>query len=367
MNTVEMVNPPQEIKFNIFSKLPVKTLGRFKCVCKEWLNIISDPYFQRLHLERSKKNPQLFLLDQANDADEDEDENRRPQLVQLSAMNMEGELSYIARGFMIGYIHMIPSGHGLVCLINQGVFYIFHPSIKRSIRLPEVQSSAFQGVHAGFGYIQSRNEYKLVHLFDADQTHLCYKIKCEIITLTDGGNGRIAFDSWRQIEDECPFIVSGRGVFAYNRFYWIIWEACHPTEEVSIISLDLETETFESIPHPNYTSYLEDNNISLVELEGQLCLIDTFAYPPVTDIWVLTDPVNKIWVKQHRIDLTALEGFDDELTEITVHGCKNGELIISSQQESLDYYNLSGQFFRKGKNLNLQADTGICLYIDNFF
>ncbi|KAI3908794.1 hypothetical protein MKW98_029344 [Papaver atlanticum] len=46
----------------ILSRLPVKSLMRFKCVCKNWQFLIAnDMYFINLHLTRSKTRPILFM------------------------------------------------------------------------------------------------------------------------------------------------------------------------------------------------------------------------------------------------------------------------------------------------------------------
>ncbi|KAI3951233.1 hypothetical protein MKW92_050425, partial [Papaver armeniacum] len=39
---------------DILSRLPVKSLMRFKCVSKSWCSLIKDPYFIDLHFSRSK-------------------------------------------------------------------------------------------------------------------------------------------------------------------------------------------------------------------------------------------------------------------------------------------------------------------------
>ncbi|XP_026377562.1 putative F-box protein At1g32420 [Papaver somniferum] len=47
----------------ILSRFPVKSLMRFKCVCKRWLQVIEDDsHFIDLHLYRSKTRPSLFYV-----------------------------------------------------------------------------------------------------------------------------------------------------------------------------------------------------------------------------------------------------------------------------------------------------------------
>ena len=42
-----------ELIVEILSWLPVKSLLPFRCVCKSWMSLISDPHFVKLHLHRS--------------------------------------------------------------------------------------------------------------------------------------------------------------------------------------------------------------------------------------------------------------------------------------------------------------------------
>ena len=52
-----------ELIVEILSRLPVKTLMQFKCVCKSWKTLIShDPSFVKLHLQRSPRNTHLALV-----------------------------------------------------------------------------------------------------------------------------------------------------------------------------------------------------------------------------------------------------------------------------------------------------------------
>ncbi|KAL6123503.1 hypothetical protein ACLB2K_076025 [Fragaria x ananassa] len=48
-----------DVIVSILSKLPVKSLLRFRCVCKSWRALISDPSFARMHM--SSKSSKLLL------------------------------------------------------------------------------------------------------------------------------------------------------------------------------------------------------------------------------------------------------------------------------------------------------------------
>ncbi|XP_058198269.1 F-box protein CPR1-like [Rhododendron vialii] len=57
---------PQEILTDILSRLPVKSLCRFKCVSTSWNSLISNPYFAKTHLNRTNTQNPKYLDDQRN-------------------------------------------------------------------------------------------------------------------------------------------------------------------------------------------------------------------------------------------------------------------------------------------------------------
>ncbi|KEH15886.1 putative F-box domain-containing protein [Medicago truncatula] len=60
--TTSLIVLLDELIVEILSRLPVKTLMQFKCVCKSWKTLIShDPSFAKLHLQRSPRNTHLLL------------------------------------------------------------------------------------------------------------------------------------------------------------------------------------------------------------------------------------------------------------------------------------------------------------------
>ena len=116
----------------------------------------------------------------------------------------------------------------------------------------------------------------------------------------------------------------------------------------------------------------------LVELRGFLCLVDNFAIPPMMNIWMLKDANNITWVKEYSIRFDILDGFDDVYTIVTPLLYHNEEIVVDSDQDSLHYYNVEKESFRRGKRLNIQWDTNqtwerplrktrLSLYTKSFF
>ncbi|CAA7025658.1 unnamed protein product [Microthlaspi erraticum] len=58
---------PNDLLFEIFSRLPSKSIGRFHCVSKRWGSLLRCPDFTQLFLTRSQARPRLlFLLEENN-------------------------------------------------------------------------------------------------------------------------------------------------------------------------------------------------------------------------------------------------------------------------------------------------------------
>lgn len=53
---------PEETIVHIFSRLPVKSIKRFNCVCMPWLKLFSDPKFVMLCLKHALRNSNFKIL-----------------------------------------------------------------------------------------------------------------------------------------------------------------------------------------------------------------------------------------------------------------------------------------------------------------
>jgi len=53
---------PQNLIIQILLRLPVKYLIRFKCVCKLWFSLISNPHFANSHFQLTTQTHRLLCI-----------------------------------------------------------------------------------------------------------------------------------------------------------------------------------------------------------------------------------------------------------------------------------------------------------------
>jgi len=172
----------------IFSRLPVKSLVRFKCVSKYCLDLISKPDFIKRHLGRSPKNTHVLVTLLHSLDDEGETTNwevspfsMRHLMEHPTSMVHEDECHRFT--FTDGLIHAVGSINGLVCFIGQKHHernkYLYARFWNPTLRVTSTDSPNFMimppppndmmlaRIHRGFGYDVSTDEYKVSNILIA--------------------------------------------------------------------------------------------------------------------------------------------------------------------------------------------------------
>ncbi|KAB5516191.1 hypothetical protein DKX38_026839 [Salix brachista] len=271
---------PSEIISDILSRLPVKSLVRFKCVSKTWRSLISHPGFAKEHLKRAKEDTnanhyKIFLsadphLSIDPEAFFDADDN-------LLTAQLNFPASYSDQN---SYIEILGSCNGLVCglLHRNPLIYIWNPSTRESRELatPSSRELAIPGssedsAFYGFGYDVKLDDYKIVKGYISTSTNSSdgsnSETKVEVLTL----KGNI----WRTIQDlRCGVLLRGRGTSANGVLHWLVLRQENVRSiKYVMVSFDLSEEKFlETVPLPGLTG---DDNIWKLELKvlgDWLCL-----------------------------------------------------------------------------------------------
>ncbi|XP_074306796.1 F-box/kelch-repeat protein At3g23880-like [Silene latifolia] len=167
----------EDIWFEIFKQLPVKTLGKCRCVCKSWRSLIVSPSFMAAHLKHYTRNVanSLILCKELSRGSE-----RRllfeqciffRDLVQLKSGN-KIHTSICPFGLtnqLFPSFHFGGSVNGLLCFSDlsdscqKHRILLWNPLIQKSIKLSQsTLTSKYSAL--GFGYDYRRNDHRVVKI-----------------------------------------------------------------------------------------------------------------------------------------------------------------------------------------------------------
>ncbi|KAM3222739.1 F-box/kelch-repeat protein like [Capsicum annuum] len=149
---------PTEIVTEILSRLPVKSLLRFKSVLKSWSSLICSPEFTKYHLSLSANN--------------NKDYTNHSVLWRIAQPKLNLEESLVMEETNLDY-HMKNSGiacviegsvNGLICLVNEAKeLFRWNPAVTKYKKLPDFSTKLKDDGQCtfGFGYDDIHNDYKL--------------------------------------------------------------------------------------------------------------------------------------------------------------------------------------------------------------
>ncbi|KAL3752560.1 hypothetical protein ACJRO7_000032 [Eucalyptus globulus] len=263
---------PEEIIDEILSRLPAKSLIRFRCVCKWWRSLISDRGFAKSHLQRLKARDMVSS-------------QRIVKSDPIETIDYEAFDGGGADGRMAAWSHdlgnddprsmlvIVGSCDGLVCFEVWGGFFLYNPTTgeSRNVPISDLDLIGEGEFFNGFGYDPAVDDYKIVHAYYYDG-HLG--------GVEDPGMWRVAIfslksGSWRRMEVQLD--IHPRGFHGNNSglgFEWhksrrgICWNGalhwCLEYKELNnrgfydsgpvIVSFNLSEDKFhEELPVPKFT------------------------------------------------------------------------------------------------------------------
>ncbi|XP_074313650.1 F-box protein CPR1-like [Silene latifolia] len=325
--------PIDIVFYNILTKVPAKSLLRFKSVCKDWYNLINSSNFrniQHTHTLESHDSSDFLVVS-----------SRCGVLVNQF-------LFYIMYLDAPNYTHgksrtfdscwdIVGSSNGLICLKNLGSgFLLWNPVTKEYSRLIKSPSS-LASVHIsfeyyGFGYDVVSHDYKIVNIEFRDAE---FRRDCIFHVYSRGSN------SWKESQKYPDSILGykeyfGRNVVVNNKLHWITFKR---TAIKIILIFDLHTEELREISYPTSLRHAKEHD--LMVSRGRLCILATTHWPskhPNVSIWVMKEyGVVESWTKLYEVEgeqisskyfriITHQSKKDGEEVLLQKHD-KNGELV----------------------------------------
>ncbi|EYU33144.1 hypothetical protein MIMGU_mgv1a025616mg [Erythranthe guttata] len=274
---------PHDIWIDIFSRLPLKSVGKCRCLSKPWRTFLSSREFIKSHLTIKTLNQQNLLLVTLSNS------------IQTIA-NVKNDTVSRKLGRIHGYtLKVVGSCDGLVLLVNEkNDKFLVNPTTLHVAKLPNsplaLKSKHSSTMH-GFGYDSYIDDYKVVALsyYDSDTE---YEPDC-VDTFVDVYCVRRGV--WKRVESS-PYDhsapVTPSGAYLNGAVHWLA--GSRESGHASVIAaFDLVNEVFTKIPAPN-----KSFEYSTLEIFGGcLCMI-VDRMDMRTDIWVMKEyGLADSWIK----------------------------------------------------------------------
>lgn len=286
-----------DIIIDILSRLPVKSLLRFRCVCKSWHTLISDSHLVRKHLRRAVRgvnaNSSKLLISSSPlysiDYEALEDVN---SFVAIKELHLPVPL-------VLDRMSIVGSCNGLICLHeNKGDFFLWNPCTRDTLKLPGVTYFLSSPMFYGFGYDSTIEDYKVIVGGTSSSESGLLTTTIALFTLKSG--------SWRTVQGLNYVKLNGQGCLLNEALHWVEfewrWEGYFNVLSSRIISFDLAGEKFqEMVP---LSSYLSDQKYISIRIGTTTnCLfVYMFNHSNFSDIaitiWVMKEyGVKESWTK----------------------------------------------------------------------
>ncbi|KAK9062189.1 hypothetical protein SSX86_019375 [Deinandra increscens subsp. villosa] len=325
---------PEDIIYGIFSRLPVKSLARFRCVCKSWLEYINHPYLKTIHLKQ-ELTPIIFPKNHKSN---------------ISFLRVNETMSTVKKDLVFEFCcedyskpHVLGSCNGLTLVgYDRSFLALINLVTKQRLNLPPFGMITSSNHHhldqlsipvpasagTGIGFDESTNTFKTVCVIlkepvdcSPDDIHL---VRQQLRTMVHYSG--TTTNSWREITQNPAYPITGGGVFAHGRLHWFVdfhnyWSFDEGTQ---IVWFDVKTERFGLTDCPKQKGGYRDHD-RLVDLDGEVGI----AYiDQRIDLWILKK--EDYWVLHCRFDLCPSPY--NKYTHVAVSGFWNeeGDVLLSS-------------------------------------
>lgn len=286
----------------ILARLPVKSLMRFKSVSKQWILLISDPYFIKKHkaFNDSAMNGEINLFVCGTGVES-------PCSIRIEG-NFDSKEEGILRAVPPTVFPVLPEDririgaahcNGLLCLLTEvGTVVVWNPSTRESKRFdapPTLNSETCIGL--GLGYVSKNDEYMVVVVG-------CYHNSSNNVQLLHVLSLKTGL--WKAVANNEPDLMwaprPNQVAIALNGFlYWV-------TVKGSVICFDLERDAMKF----EFIDNIGGRGRGVLGILGESLCLAAIGRSGLTDIWVKKE---ECWSILKRIPFLRNE-FEGSPTEM---------------------------------------------------
>lgn len=256
--------PEEIVIIEILPRLPVKSLLRFRSVCKSWLTQISNPNFTKLHLDRSANKTPLSLIAYSYIAVRNIPNFASGvpliSLIHLDSLENTPSSSVVNldQPPLLIRADLVGSYNGIVCLGDEDFICLWNPATRQYKHLPPplyVSNNSYI-YDLGFSFDSVWSDCKVVrigHEYDSPPLVEVYSANA---------------DSWRKIEAQLlvglDYLSYGTTVKGFQ--YW------YDGYMSVLLSFDVHNEVFSSIALPYIEESVKTHNRGILEFMDSVAI-----------------------------------------------------------------------------------------------
>ncbi|KAK9130526.1 hypothetical protein Sjap_011013 [Stephania japonica] len=324
----------REIIDGILSRLPVKSLMRFRCVSKSWLEVIDGPDFIKTHLKQAHLSDDVKIMLNTDDY---------IYSIDIVNGNLVVDLQRPRETLFWSADEILCSCNGLLLVMLGDVFtFIWNPSNGEYERLPDTPPTEFSGSYLcmayGFGYDSITNDYKVVEVHSRDYNHdnddeVDGVDFDNIIRHSEAKVYSLALNSWKIIPNFPYECIDRTGNLLNGAVHWEAIRSNTLDKSRLIISFDIGNEEFQEVPLPEFKDGKELGGVSV--LAGSLCILCFCTLD--LEVWAMRHyGVRESWTKFFTIGQPVYNYHTGYTNPLCVF--KNGEILLDKGGNCLILY-----------------------------
>ncbi|KAL6497466.1 hypothetical protein OROGR_029395 [Orobanche gracilis] len=317
---------PKDLMICILTRLPVKSIHRFKSVCKPWCKRFSTAKFMKMHHAQLSENLEnqaviIYSLDGKQD--------HSMSLFQIESN--EAKITKLDHPFpqILYGMDFVGSCYGLLCLSypsNGKMVSLWNPSLnlRKYLPLPNLEVRDPETGSLGFLYDSEGGDFKVVRIISRKELGVVVEVySCNS-------------DSWTTIELDFPFGVLGykNSVVVNGNPYWFAMiDDTKVDGNMGLVWFDVREMVFKVVPHSHGLDLEDGENVeALVDWKGALAVLvckKNDERVSSLDVWV-SDDVG-IWRKHHSfgpIDLKVHSFLQCSKSGKIIGECLDGKLFV---------------------------------------